>query len=632
MDDYRAPSRPGQSGGSFWDAPVRSGTTQTPSVTNTFPSPEVAQGSAAIEQPAPGVNSSLLGGFSQPAPLQHQPVPVPIQQPAQAPIIPVSARFQSADQIGNLQSSAGMQRDFTMPRPQTIAQEVQVVSQSAEAAQAQNAGEQHASQPILPGYRPSPFDIATIEEQEKPKNRLIAGRAWRKWLLSGGIVMFCLLLGTGGLLFAQTYKNAHKVFRGTGQAAALTAGSNQTTLKGESTGRVNFLLLGNGGLGHEAPDLTDTIIVFSLDTVHKTATMLSIPRDLWVNIPGSSPTKINAAYEIGKYNEAGKIDNTNNNTKAVMAGFTEADQVVKSVTGITINYNVLVNFTSFKQAVDAVGGVTVNVPEQLYDPTMAWENGGNPVLAAAGNQVMDGTKALMYVRSRETSSDFARSQRQRSVILALKNKVLSAGTLSNPLKLSGLVNAFGDNMVTDMSLSEGMRAYSLGKGVDNTKIQTVDLVTPPNNLVTTSNINNVSIDIPRAGMFDYGAIQQYIQQLLNPPKAASAAASTAGSTVASSKPESAIITVLNGTTRAGLAGVQAAVIKGAGYNVPNVANAPSQAYTKTVIVDLSKGASPTTKKYLETTYGVTAVTQLPDAAIQPGSANFVVILGSDQVH
>lgn len=625
MDEFRAPQRSGRPGGNFWDVPVRSGGTQTPSVANSVPSPQPAQGTAPIEPVSPGVNPSLMGGFSRPAPLQRpmqqiqrpaQPQPVPVQS------TPAQPQFRSVDQLSN----TGFQRDFTMPSPQAIAQEAQVVTLSAEAAQAV----EQAQTPPVPVHRPSPFDIATIEEEEKPKNRLTAGRAWKKWLLSGGIVMFCLLLGTGGLLFAQTYSKAHKVFRGTGQSAALTASADSTRLKGEDKGRVNILLLGNGGLGHDAPDLTDTLIVLSIDTVHKTATMLSVPRDLWVNVPGSSATKINAAYEIGKYNEAGKVDNTNNNTDAVMAGFKKADQTISSVLGIDINYNLLVNFTSFKQAVDAVGGVTVNVPEQLYDPTMAWENGGNPVLAAAGSQMMDGTKALMYVRSRETSSDFARSQRQRAVILALKEKVLTAGTLSNPLKVSGLVNAFGDNMVTDMSLSEGMRAYQLGKSIDNTKIQTLDLVTPPNNLVTTSSIQNVSIDVPRAGMFQYGDIQKYVQQLFNPPQ--TAAASTAGTNVKTNTPETAQIAVLNGTARAGLAGTQASIIKAAGYSVPTVGNAPSQAYGKTIVVDLSNGANPNTKKYLETTYGVTAVTQLPDAAIQPGSANFVVILGSDQVH
>jgi hypothetical protein len=73
-------------------------------------------------------------------------------------------------------------------------------------------------------------------------------------------------------------------------------------------------------------------------------------------------------------------------------------------------------------------------------------------------------------------------------------------------------------------------------------------------------------------------------------------------------------------------------VKAAGYNVTQIANAPSQGYAKTIVVDLSNGANPKTKKYLETLYGVVSVSQLPDAAIQAGAANFVVILGSDQVH
>jgi LCP family protein required for cell wall assembly len=516
-----------------------------------------------------------------------------------------------------------------MPRPRAIAQEAAVVSESAEAA---NAEENHATAPAA-APAASPFDIATIEESHKPKNRLRSGRLWRKWAMSGGIVGLCLLMGTGGLLFAQSYNSSHKVFRGTGASAAL-ASADKTKLKGEDKGRVNILMLGNGGLGHQAPDLTDTMIVASIDTVHKTAVMLSIPRDLWVQIPDNSPSKINAAYEIGKYNAAGKIDNTNDNTQAVMAGFKEVDEVVENALGIDIHYNALVNFTSFKQAVDAVGGVEVNAPEILYDPTMAWENGNNPVLAPAGVQQMNGTKALMYVRSRQTSSDFARSQRQRSVILALKSKVLTAGTLSNPLKLSGLINAFGDNMVTDMTLSEGLRAYDLTKAIDNAKVQTVDLVTPPNNLITTGAIQNASVALPRAGMFAYAEIQKYVQQLFNPPEAATkSAAKTAGAAAAASTaPETATISVLNGTTRAGLAGTSAAAVKAAGYNVTQIANAPSQGYAKTIVVDLSNGANPKTKKYLETLYGVVSVSQLPDAAIQAGAANFVVILGSDQVH
>ena len=115
---------------------------------------------------------------------------------------------------------------------------------------------------------------------------------------------------------------------------------------------------------------------------------------------------------------------------------------MESVLGVTIDYNALVDFQAFQQAVDTVGGVTVNVPTDLVDPTMAWQNGNNPLLAKAGIDSFNGAQALNYVRSRETTSDFARSQRQRAVIEALKAKVDTLSTLSNPAKLAGLFRCF----------------------------------------------------------------------------------------------------------------------------------------------------------------------------------------------
>jgi len=477
----------------------------------------------------------------------------------------------------------------------------------------------------------SPFDLASIEEIEKPKNRLTAGRTFRTWLLRGGLAVLALLLITGGTLFAQGFSKVHKVFRGNGDhSTALSAVSSSQPLKGESTGHVNILLLGNGGDGHEAPDLTDTMMVASIDTVHKTATMLSVPRDLWVQVPKYGSMKINATYEVGKYNTLGKIDDSNANTAAVEAGFKQADQAVQTVLGIPIDYTVLVNFTSFKQAVDAVGGVTINVPQALVDPTMAWENKNNPVLAAAGNQTMNGAQALLYVRSRETSSDFARSQRQRSILLALKDKVLTAGTLSNPLKVSQLINAFGNNLVTDFSLSDALRAYNIGKGIGNNAITSLDLVTAPNKLVTTANLNGTSIDQPVDGLFQYKSIQAFVQQALQP--VASKTTTTATTQTAPSTPatENAQITVLNGTTKAGLASAKANALKSGGYNVVSVGNAPSGAYPKTVIVDFSNGADKATLSYLQGLYSVTPVSTLPDPAIQKGTANIIVILGADQ--
>lgn len=622
MDEFRTPRRLVHREGTLYDVPTRAGVTQTPIQIPSSPAPVATP---IQSMPTPTVNPSLRSGFSSMEGLAAAPsIPsraMPSMRPQQTKPL---AQPHTQTALAPLSPLQNMARDFSMPRPQTIVQEAAVVTESAAAAQAIESAEAPAP-PVA-----AAFDLAAIQEETKPKNRLRNHRLWRKWAVSGGVAALCLVMGTGGLLFAQGYNNAHKVFRGAG-ATASASGAEKTVLKGEDKGRVNILLLGNGGMGHDAPDLTDTMIVASIDTVNKTATMLSIPRDLWVKTPNSGSTKINATYEIGKYNKAGKIDNTNDNTEAVMAGFASADQAVEAVTGLKIDYNLLVNFTSFKQAVDAVGGVNVNVPEVLYDPTMAWENGNNPVLANAGPQQMDGKKALSYVRSRATSSDFARSERQRSVILALKSKILTAGTLSNPLKVSGLANAFGSNLLIDMTLSEGMRAYEITKGIDNSKIKTIDLVTAPNNLVTTGSVQNSSIALPKAGLYQYADIQKYIQQVLNPPQATKTTTkSPVATTTAPVAPETAQIAVLNGTPMAGLAGTRAATLKAAGYNVITVSNAPTKTYTSTVVVDLSKGANPTTKKYLEAQYGVTAVTQLPDGAIQAGPASFVVILGSDQ--
>jgi anionic cell wall polymer biosynthesis LytR-Cps2A-Psr (LCP) family protein len=86
-----------------------------------------------------------------------------------------------------------------------------------------------------------------------------------------------------------------------------------------------------------------------------------------------------------------------------------------------------VDFAAFKQTVNSIGGVTFNVPETLYDPTIAWENHGNSYIAMKGMQTFNGDKALLYARSRETSSDFARGQRQRQLIVAIKDKHFHLG-------------------------------------------------------------------------------------------------------------------------------------------------------------------------------------------------------------
>ncbi len=431
------------------------------------------------------------------------------------------------------------------------------------------------------------------------------------------MLLFAVML-MGGFLFAKGYIKLHKVFQGGASAAALQANVNPSLLKGEGDGRINILLMGIGGQGHDGPDLTDTMLIASIDPVNNKASLVSVPRDLWVKMPNnfiSNYQKINAAYESGKYKYLGTQTASSSNKQAVQAGFAGADSTVEQILGVPIHYNVLVNFQAFQQAVDTVGGVTVNVPSQLYDPTMEWENNWNPVLAQPGTQLFNGKKALLYVRSRETSSDFARNERQRSVMLALKDKVFTVGTLSNPLKISSLISAFGNNVQTDISLSDMTRLVTILKKISNTSIQSVGLGDAVNNLITTGNMNGISIDEPTAGLSDYSAIQAFVRSTLKDGYITK---------------ENANVTVLNGTVTPGVASAEAAKLKSYGYNVGTVDSAPTSDYATTKIIDLSHGADKYTLHYLQSRYNVSSVTSTLPAGITAGNAKIIVIIGLDE--
>jgi hypothetical protein len=254
------------------------------------------------------------------------------------------------------------------------------------------------------------------------------------------------------------------------------------------------------------------------------------------------------------------------------------------------------------------------VPEDLYDPTMAWENHNDPTLAQAGTQIFDGNKALLYARSRETSSDFARAARQRALMVALKSKVANLGTLSNPVKISQLLSAFGNNVQTDLSLSSASRLYSILKGVDDSNVKSLSLAEQGNSLVTTGNINGQSVVLPKTGLFKYGDIQNYIRAQLKDPYIMK---------------ENAQILVLNGTETAGLATTKADELKSYGYNVVGTANISGNTWSQTTLVDLTHD-NKYTKNYLEKRLGTKAANSLADKTIQTNGADFVIILGSNE--
>jgi LCP family protein required for cell wall assembly len=448
----------------------------------------------------------------------------------------------------------------------------------------------------------------------KKKHRLIGEKhSGRRRVLKRAALSFMALIVVGGAYFGlKLYITQKHLFRGGGGAAALADNVDLAKLKGEGDGRINVLLLGNGGPGHEGPDLTDTILLASIDPVNHTSSLLSIPRDLWVKIPGDGYQKLNAAYVYGKEqskakNEAGKDKD----------GLALVDKTLEPILGVTIHYHAVVNFSAFKQTVNTLGGVTFNVPETLYDPTVAWENRGDPYIAKKGTQTFNGDKALLYARSRETSSDFARGERQRQLIVAIKDKVFSAGTFSNPVKISGLLSTLGNNVYTDFSLKDLNALYKIMGKIPSANIVSLDLVTPPHNLVTTGNMNGLSIVQPNDGLFEYDPIQNYVRNALKDGFIAK---------------ENAQVAIYNATDVAGIAASQSKTLKSFGYNITTTDSTPTSTNPpKTKVIDLSKGNNKYTKNYLEGRFKTTATTTMPVGLgiTPPTGTAFVIILGQD---
>ncbi len=445
---------------------------------------------------------------------------------------------------------------------------------------------------------------------ELPYEKEAKGHRWRHRTKRLAQVLGGMIVLIGLFLAIKFFIIERHIFKGGGKAPALSANIDINQLKGEGDGRVNVLLLGIGGPGHDGPDLTDTVLLASIDPINKKAALLSLPRDWWVRIPGDGSQKLNAAYPYGK--EGSKSKDVNQQIKD---GLDLLDRTLEPVIGIPIHYHAVVDFKAFEQAVNAVGGVTLNAPEQLYDPTIAWENNYNSVIAQKGSQTFDGHRALLYAKSRETSTDFARSQRQRALLVALKDKSLSLGTLSNPVRISSLLSSFGDNIYTDLSLNDMLRLHQIGSGIDSSQILSLDLVTPPHDLLTTGSLGDLSVVEPKTGLFDYTAIQAYIRNTLKDSFIAN---------------ENARVAIYNATGTSGLATTQATILKSYGYNVTTVDNAPTTNPAATTIVDLTHGAKKYTKHYLEGRYKASSVSSLPsNLPAAAGQADFVIILGQN---
>lgn len=441
---------------------------------------------------------------------------------------------------------------------------------------------------------------------DRKSRKVKAPHKWRVVAIS----LSLLVLAGGSAFAAKSYFSLGKVIqRNTGEGAAGLKGKvTLSQLKGEGEGRINVLLLGVGDSTHAGAQLSDSIMVLSIDPQSKEVAMLGLPRDLWVNIPGWGYSKINAAHAYGEQAKEG-------------SGPDLAKRVVSSTLGVPIHYFIRTDFTAFKQAVDAVGGINVTVEHDLYDmeyPCEQNESRRCGFKLKAGTQKLDGATALRYVRCRKGNcgDDFGRAKRQQQVLLALKAKALSLKTILDPKKMASLVDTVGDNVRTDLQLSELQRLAEISKTIKTDKM--INAVLDNNaetgtNLVRLANIGGASVVVPAGGVGNFGQIQQYVKSIFVDGYI---------------KQENARLQVENGTLRAGMALNAVNLLKSYSYNVINIASADRADYTKTRIIDRSGGKKPYTVRYLEKRFGVKSTRE---QTVAPAVSSQTTTMAADQV-
>ena len=204
----------------------------------------------------------------------------------------------------------------------------------------------------------------------------------------------------------------------------------------------NILIAGIGGAGHDGSLLTDSIMLASINSDDGFVTLVSIPRDLFVAYPSwyGVAGKINALYSIGVSNKV---------------GIKLLAEKVSEITGQSIDEYAVIDFTGFKSIVDALDGIEIDVPKDLVDREYPNNNWWYEVFSVkAGLQIFNGERALKYARSRHSTSDFDRSERQQLIIKWLKEKAFSLGLFTNPKKIGELFDAVVSHLDTSMTLWE----------------------------------------------------------------------------------------------------------------------------------------------------------------------------------
>lgn len=456
-----------------------------------------------------------------------------------------------------------------------------------------------------------------IKRNAKAANHKKRSRVLRiiKWVI---IALF--LGGLGFIVYTgiKFFSASSNIFNGN----IFQAFQNQPLIQ-DINGRSNFLILGTSedDPGHEGANLADSIIVVSIDQTNHNAYTFSVPRDLYVEygeacVPGYSG-KINAYFFCA---------NDGQEAADEQERLTKMQKLVGDIFGIDIHYGVHVNYTVVKQAVDAVGGIDVDIQGSggapgVMDRHFDYQCDYKCYLVKYDNGVhhLDGQQALNLARVRGDEaptyglarSNFDREINQQKIIIALLDKAVSTGTLSNFNKVMKLIDAFGNNLRSNIQTNQIRTLIDIAMKTKTSDINMISLVgdnEDPSVLTTNNDV------FPSEGIFKYDAIKKYIAKKL------------------SSDPvtrEAAPIVVLNGSGTAGLGQTKADELKALGYNITLVDTAPEGTYAPVEIYQIGTDSAGTAKK-LASLYDVTLKTTKPPVNVN-GDVRFVIIYGPTAV-
>jgi len=424
-------------------------------------------------------------------------------------------------------------------------------------------------------------------------------------LLAFAVLLFAVGAAYGALILVTWVDEI--LFPGNGIHVNLPGADKGSGGSGVGKDRINILVMGLDRRPREgqSPSRSDTMFVLTVDPQTKTAGILGIPRDLYVDIPdgdgGYFEDRINTALVYGEVNDYKG------------GGQQLAIDTVEHNLGVKIGHYVIIDFEGFKEVIDALGGIDVDVPTYVSDPTYSWtELPGDydPQEFEPGLQHMDGETALAYARIRQNSDDLDRIQRQQRIIFAVMDKALSLNVLRNALELW---NKYKDAIDTDINDIQLAGFAKLAADISPEKISALSLGPATTPWMTPQ---GASVLLPSAE-----GIERIVQALFSDQQLLE---------------EQAVVEVQNGTGEVGMADSTVKLLTNLGFPQQSLIAAAAlngDVFPKTSIVDFSGQKKGYTLQKLADWLRVPAErirqATAADEGLRTSGADILVLLGSD---